>query len=165
MQTYNVTSGSAGDAPELLGTTANAVPPAVPSTTTREVSPPTTEQKALAFVTAYHDAWSRENADAFVFMEKAYEETVEFYGKTTPKAAVIEEKRKFATRWPVRAYSVKPAQVVCSNTCKVDGVVEVSRPRVAKSPGFGRAASDTPETMAADSSWDDAASQACRSIW
>lgn len=126
MQTYNVTSGSAGDAPERLGTTANAGPPAVPSTTIREVSPPTTEQKALAFVTAYHDAWSRENADAFAFMEKAYEETVEFYGKTTPKAAVIEEKRKFATRWPVRAYSVKPgsAQVVCSNTCKVDGVVD-----------------------------------------
>ncbi|WFU89937.1 hypothetical protein QA644_28260 (plasmid) [Rhizobium sp. CC1099] len=47
MQTYNVTSGSAGDAPERLGTTANAVPPAVPSTTTREVSPSTTEQRPL----------------------------------------------------------------------------------------------------------------------
>ena len=125
MQAFRVTSsnsGSAADAPAKTETT----PLPAPSSTPKAAAEPTTEQKALTFLSAYHDAWSRGNADALAFMEKAYAESVGFYGKPTQKAAVIDEKRKFATRWPVRAYSVKPgsARVVCGTTCRVDGVVD-----------------------------------------
>ncbi|NSZ00935.1 hypothetical protein G6M70_12800 [Agrobacterium tumefaciens] len=126
MQSYKVTWGSLADLTESVAASkvAPTTMPATPKTT--EAPPPTTEEKALAFVTAYHDAWSRRNAEALTFMEKVYAETVDFYGKATPKAAVLNEKRTFATRWPVRAYSVQAGstKVICAETCKVDGIVD-----------------------------------------
>jgi len=125
MQNYKVTWGSLPALPERAAST-EAAPTTVPPSTNTEVTPLTTEQKALAFVATYHDAWSRGNSEALDFVEKAYADTVDFYGKATPKAIVIREKRDFASRWPIRAYSVKPgsARVTCSETCRIDGVLD-----------------------------------------
>ncbi len=133
MRSYRVTSGDISDLPKQIETS-KASPETVPATgdapvaKTPEVVPTgaTSEQKALAFLTAYHDAWSMENSSALQFMDRAYGDVVEFYGKATPKTGVIDEKRKFATRWPTRAYTVKPGseRVLCSSTCRVDGVVD-----------------------------------------
>lgn len=126
MQSYKVTWGSLADLSESAAASkvAPTVVPATPQTT--EVHLPTTEEKALAFVASYHDAWSRGNVEALTFLEKAYGDTVDFYGKPTSKSVVIGEKRKFATRWPVRAYSVQAGstKVHCAETCKVDGIVD-----------------------------------------
>ncbi|WP_262568854.1 hypothetical protein [Agrobacterium tumefaciens] len=125
MQNYKVTWGRLADLTESVSTS-KVTPKAVPATPTTKAPAPTTEEKASVFVTAYHDAWSRRNAEALAFMDNAYAETVDFYGRTTPKAAVIGEKRNFANRWPVRAYSVKAGsmKVTCAETCKVDGIVD-----------------------------------------
>ncbi|MBO0128989.1 hypothetical protein [Agrobacterium sp. OT33] len=126
MQNYKVTWGSLADLTESAST-AKVAPKAAPEAPlATEAPPPTTEEKASSFVTAYYDAWSRRNVEALAFMEKAYADTVDFYGKTTPKVSVIDEKRNFANRWPVRAYSVKAGsmKVTCAETCKVDGIVD-----------------------------------------
>jgi hypothetical protein len=125
MQNYKVTWGSLPALPERAASP-GAAPTTVPPSANAEFAPLTIEQRALVFVTAYYSAWSHGNAEAVVFMEEAYADTVDFYGKPTPKAVVIGEKRDFASRWPIRAYSIKPgsARITCSETCRIDGVVD-----------------------------------------
>ncbi|WP_275782648.1 hypothetical protein [Pararhizobium gei] len=133
MRGFRVTSGSTED---LSGRLATAMPspsklpeaysPPEKKTVVPDTAPMTTEQKALAFAVAYHDAWSSGNATALQFMERAYGSVVEFYGKPIPKADVVEDKRKFARRWPTRAYSLKHGseRASCATTCQITGVVE-----------------------------------------
>ncbi|PDT79782.1 hypothetical protein [Sinorhizobium sp. BJ1] len=133
MRSYRVISGDISNLPNQIATSKAApteIPAAGEGTGAKSAEmvpvPASTEQKALAFMTAYHDAWSMENESALQFMDRAYGDVVEFYGKATPKAGVIDEKRRFAMRWPTRAYSVKPGSehVSCATTCRVDGVVD-----------------------------------------
>ncbi len=126
MQNFGVTKGNLTETPERVPTVAAQSNEAGSSPQKVETPSPTVEQRAIAFVNNYHDAWSRGNKEALAFMEKAYAETVEFYGKATSRAAVMDQKLEFASRWPVRAYSVKSgsAKVTCQDTCKVEGVVD-----------------------------------------
>ncbi|MDL2406171.1 hypothetical protein PY650_10920 [Rhizobium calliandrae] len=125
MQSYGVTFGNLNDIAGRLAAAGAAVP-AVSTSATHEPAAQTDEQKASAFISAYYDAWSRGNADAVAFMEKAYGDTVDFYGKATPKVEVVTAKRDFATRWPIRAYSEKPQslKINCSDTCRIEGNVD-----------------------------------------
>jgi hypothetical protein len=125
MQNYGVTFGNLNDIAGRLAVAGAAVP-AVSSSATHEPAAQTDEQKAGAFISAYYDAWSHGNPDAVAFMEKAYGDTVDFYGKATPKAEVVTAKRDFATRWPIRAYSERPQslRINCSNTCSIEGNVD-----------------------------------------
>ncbi|MBB3387232.1 hypothetical protein ACK83U_19500 (plasmid) [Rhizobium sp. WW22] len=125
MQSYGVTFGNLKDIAGQF-TAAGAAVPAPPSSASQEPAAQTTEQKARAFISAYYDAWSGGNTEAVAFMEKTYGETVDFYGKATPKAEVVTAKRDFATRWPIRAYSEKPQslKISCSDTCRIDGNVD-----------------------------------------
>lgn len=133
MRSYRVTSGVLEDLSARLAASTVAPTKSLPQEPAPEnkplsAAPPsmTTEQKALAFAAAYHDAWSNENTVALQFLDKAYGGVVDFYGKPVPKADVIEDKRKFALRWPTRAYSVKRGseRASCTDTCRVIGVVE-----------------------------------------
>ncbi|KQS78826.1 hypothetical protein ASG25_09325 [Rhizobium sp. Leaf384] len=131
MRTYRVISGDFGEEEARIEKGAN-VPSVAPATDAPRVTgagaqhSETAEQKAMAFAYAYHDAWSMPNDQALAFMDGAYEDLVEFYGKATTKAKVLEEKRTFAKRWPARAYFVKSGseKVACAATCRVEGVVE-----------------------------------------
>jgi hypothetical protein len=126
MQNFKVTWGQL-PAVEANDNTSKAAPPAAPPATENADSKVTSdEQKALTFVAAYHEAWSRRNSDALSFMENAYAETVDFYGKPTSKSVVLAEKRNFASRWPVRAYSVKAetTKVICRDVCNVTGTLD-----------------------------------------
>ncbi|TCP80790.1 hypothetical protein C8J31_11430 [Rhizobium sp. PP-CC-2G-626] len=130
MRPYRLISGDFGEEAAQIERS-GAVPNAAPTT-----SPPvargeerryeTPERKALAFASAYHDAWSLTNDRALSFIDGAYADVVDFYGKATAKAKVLEEKQTFAARWPARAYIVKRGseRAACADTCKVDGVVE-----------------------------------------
>lgn len=113
--------------------TASAVPASPHTTSPSTPTHATPEQKAAAFITSYHDAWSSGNFEALTFMDKAYAETVNFYGKATAKAEVLGEKKSFANRWPVRAYSVKPGslKITCAETCKIEGVLDWFTKRIA----------------------------------
>src|SRR5690606_7430766 len=63
---------------------------------------------------------------ALSFMASAYADSVEFYGATISREAVLADKRKFAERWPRRAYSVRhdAQKAYCGGTCTVTGLVE-----------------------------------------
>lgn len=134
MQTYGVTSGSLKDLPGNLASASAAQPaPIAPAQSATvapvgapEAPPPTPEQKALTSTTAYYAEWSQGNEEALAFLVRAYGDTVDFYGTPTEKAKIIGDKHDFAARWPTRAYSVKfnSAHIVCTDICKVDGVVD-----------------------------------------
>lgn len=126
MQNFGVTKGTLSEVSERAPTVAGPSKEVAASPEKTEPPSPTVEQRAIAFVNDYHNAWSRGNKEALAFMEKAYAGTVEFYGKATSRAAVMDQKLEFASRWPVRAYSVKSGstKVTCQVTCEVEGVVD-----------------------------------------
>jgi hypothetical protein len=95
--------------------------------------------RAASFVEMYHEAWSSDNLTALGFMRSAYGESVDFYGKTISKSALIDEKRRFAERWPIRSYAVRPETVLinCGATvCDIQGIVDWS----VASPARGKTA-------------------------
>ena len=103
--------------------------PVTPRATTEvraRPEPQTPEDRALAFMGLYHDAWSKPSSEALRFMQSAYADTISFYGKPVSRVDVLADKRKFADRWPLRAYSVRHGteHVVCNSSCTVSGVVE-----------------------------------------
>lgn len=117
--------------------TAQAGPPSTPTDTpasaptsakveTIVTAPRTSRDKAIAFIRRYHEAWSGDNSTALAFMQGAYENQVEFYGKTVNRDAVMKDKATFAQRWPERIYSVKPGSeaALCGEKCNVSGVIE-----------------------------------------
>lgn len=125
MDQYKITTSGALDVQSAATGRAPAPNVSNPDATAKPVEP-TTEEKALAFMTRYHDTWSRSNAAALAFLSNAYTDTIEFYGKTVSKDFVLNEKRKFADRWPKRAYSVRygSERVLCSAICTMTGIVE-----------------------------------------
>ena len=104
----------------------SAAPPASPPSQAYVQSP---ETKAASFVGRYHQAWSSDNSTALGFMQSAYGDNVSFYGKTISKTALLQEKIKFAERWPIRSYSVRPDSLAiqCQTTiCHIEGIVDWS---------------------------------------
>lgn len=125
MEEYRVTVGTMTDVPQKLSG-ADGTPSVQTTVHDSSVNTITTEDKALAFVSSYYEAWSRGNAEALTFMDRVYSETVNFYGKTKTRIFVVDEKVKFVMRWPVRAYNMKPGStiVTCAAFCTVEGVVD-----------------------------------------
>lgn len=102
-----------------------SVPPPKPAAGGDEETSP--EITAMAFALAYHDAWSSPNDDALRFMREVYRDPVDFYCNVISAAAVLEEKRKFAERWPTRQYNVRDRSmdVSCSaQECQVSAIID-----------------------------------------
>ncbi len=82
---------------------------------------------AHAFPGAYFSRWSEPSSDAIKYFSSVYAEKVNFYGTDLPLAVVIEQKRNFAQRWPIRVYSVRPKSLLVDcqeSNCKLTGVVD-----------------------------------------
>jgi hypothetical protein len=125
MTQFAVTSGGA-----VAGTVSTQVavapvqpPPSAPAPSEPERDP---RARALSAVGLYYAAWSRPNGPALSFLQGAYSDPIQFYGKAVRRDDVLREKAIFAARWPVRAYSVKHGseQVICAQTCLVTAIVE-----------------------------------------
>lgn len=89
--------------------------------------PPNSRDFAAIFALAYHEAWSSPNDSALGFMSDVYTENINFYGNVISSALVMEEKRKFAQRWPIRDYSIRDGSlaVICAGSdCTVSAVVD-----------------------------------------
>jgi hypothetical protein len=82
------------------------------------------EQASADFVKRYLEEWSRPAPDALAYMDQVYPDEVYFYGKELSHTALMNLKRKAATRWPTRTLSLRPnsIQVVCDPThlCTVE---------------------------------------------
>jgi hypothetical protein len=86
-------------------------------------------QTATTFAADYFSHWSETNDNALKYFESVYAERVEFYGKLTSRSVLIEQKRKFAERWPERVYTVRPSSVTTrcnatTATCVLEGIVD-----------------------------------------
>jgi len=83
------------------------------------------EQKVMGLIVSYYALWSRGGTDVEA-LAQYYRDSVVFYGAVTPLAKLMDEKRKFSVRWPVRKYTVRTNTLFakCSDVCSITGVVE-----------------------------------------
>jgi ATP-dependent protease ClpP protease subunit len=82
------------------------------------------EQQAINVVRQYHIVWSESgrNVEPLAYY---YANSVDYFGKATPRAKVMDEKRKFSLRWPVRHYQLRNLSADCTHppVCTVSGIV------------------------------------------
>ena len=87
------------------------------------------EAKAAATLAWSLRSWSGPNDQALAWLDRAYAESIDHYGKLTVKAKVMEAKKRFAERWPVRAYVSRAhsSTVECdrdSEQCIVTSIID-----------------------------------------
>jgi hypothetical protein len=105
---------------------------------------PTIESQALDAAHEFFTATSRSRVETLAYLDSVYSREVDYFGKRTPRAAVLGEKADFVARWPERRYDLRDdASVACraDGTCVVDGLVDwqnYSAPRKATSTGTAR---------------------------
>src|SRR5579875_3823762 len=87
-------------------------------------------QIAAAFARSYFRYWSQSSDSALAYLGAAYAPIIEFYGKPIARSKLIDEKRRYAERWPFRLYTLEPGtlRVQCADydipsKCSVSGVV------------------------------------------
>jgi hypothetical protein len=87
------------------------------------------ERRAIEFVLALLARWSGPNAELLPVLNNAlYTDKVLYYGKSESRQTVLLTKRRFASRWTQRAYTVRPSSLTatCSEaaaTCRVKGTM------------------------------------------
>jgi len=91
----------------------------------REGSP---ERRAIDFVRALAARWSGPNAEILPVLDELYTDKVLYYGKPTPRQAVLLGKRRFAERWTKRTYNLRPGSLAATcagdgGSCRVKGVM------------------------------------------
>ena len=119
----------------------NSSPPVQPAVTRKSVPQPVqpqptivqnvpagspAERAAMNYVQTYYNYWSQPGTNVEQ-LSGYYNTTVNFYGANTPRAKVMDGKRQFANRWPIRHFTVQPNTLYaqCTDTlCAVSGVVE-----------------------------------------
>jgi hypothetical protein len=87
------------------------------------------EVKAAATLAWYLRSWSGQNDQALMWLERAYGESIDYYGKLTAKPVVMGEKKRFAERWPLRTYVARPeaTRIQCDaerGQCTLTGIVD-----------------------------------------
>lgn len=96
------------------------------------------ESMAKAFVLGFILSGSLPKDDLVAMSGKVYSNTVDFYGKVLTKNQVLDDKKKYAERWPIRVSTARPDSIrsSCSgDICRVTGVYDwsVSDPQRNKS--------------------------------
>ncbi len=130
MSEYRVTTSGDGRTTVPLGAEHDSAPAPAPiePTNTPAANPleKSADQRASDFIARYHDAWSQDNPQALAAMEAYYGRAATFYGKSLNHAEIIDEKRKFAARWPLRAYWLVPGseQISCDVQCSITAHIE-----------------------------------------
>jgi hypothetical protein len=85
--------------------------------------------RATGLVVALAARWSEPNAAALRALDELYQDKVFYHGKLTPRQAVLQEKVRFAERWPQRSYKIRPRSVTAScnattEMCRVQGIMD-----------------------------------------
>nr|ALS90961.1 MetaGeneMark_Unknown Function [uncultured bacterium] len=97
------------------------------------------DSRARAFVEDYMRRTEGETEQVLTFVRNSFGAEIRYYGKVVPNAQVVEEKRRYLTRWPQRRYNLKPdtMRVQCDearSTCQMSGELDydVRDPRAAR---------------------------------
>lgn len=117
--------------------------PGIGGVTSAAVDP--TRDNARARTLNYFAEWSAPDNSGLAKLAQFYGSTINYYGSIVPQARVLQEKYKFANRWPSRRYVVRlPTLTVACTTqsnCVVDGLLDwdaQSDPRNAHSSGVAK---------------------------
>ncbi len=107
----------------------------------KEIARPDAPQICASYLRDYFAKWSSPNDEALTFINEAYAPFVAYYGKTLSRGAIVQEKVKFAARWPQRDYSVLSGgryEMSDDGGCAIKGVVRwrASRPTGKSSEGL-----------------------------
>ena len=101
--------------------------------------PATLDGRARAFVEDYMQRTEGDTEQVLAFVRNSFGAEIRYYGKVVPNAQVVEEKRRYLTRWPQRRYQLKPdtMRVQCDearSTCQMSGELDydVRDPRAAR---------------------------------
>src|SRR4051812_18594491 len=81
--------------------------PAEPPTPLHNATGADLAMRARSFVTGIQSRWSDSNSAGLGWLDSLYAHEVDYYGKHLSRDAVLAEKRRFAERWPGRAYKIK----------------------------------------------------------
>jgi hypothetical protein len=83
--------------------------------------------RARSFVTAIQSKWSDATSSGLGWLNTLYADEVAYYGTPLSRDSVLADKRRFAERWPERAYRIQTnsmkAQCTASE-CVVTGNIE-----------------------------------------
>lgn len=97
------------------------------------------DTRARAFVEDYMRRTEGDTEQVLTFVRNSFGAEIRYYGKVVPNAQVVEEKRRYLTRWPQRRYLLKPEtmRVQCDearSTCQMSGELDydVRDPRAAR---------------------------------
>ena len=74
---------------------------------------------ATAFVVELLRRWSTLDNSVLSSLGDAYADQVSYYGKPTTRQAVVDDKVRFATRWPDRKYQLRPGSLVASSRASI----------------------------------------------
>ena len=77
------------------------------------------EAAAHAFPNQYFSHWSERNDDALAYFAKIYAPKINFAGHSIQRDRLLEQKRRFADRWPQRIYTARQDSI--RNECTQDG--------------------------------------------
>jgi len=73
-------------------------------------------------------ATNRSNDLSLSYLEGKYPDQVNYYGKVLPKESVLNDKRRFFTKWPTRNYSIRSSSVTVAceteTICKTEGILD-----------------------------------------
>ncbi len=73
-------------------------------------------------------ATNRSSDLSISYFEGKYPDRVNYYGKVLPKASVLNDKRAFFKKWPVRNYAIQPTSVTINcitiSECKAEGIFD-----------------------------------------
>lgn len=82
---------------------------------------------SISFIRTYMKEWSSPNPVALAYMNAVFPDQTTYFGKTLSHAELMQAKRRFAERWPIRRFVVRPddLSVVCDphHLCTVWGLV------------------------------------------
>jgi hypothetical protein len=85
------------------------------------------EARAIDFVVSLQRLWSLPNSAALAALRPMLAPSIEYFGVPMSREAVMEEKKRFAERWPQRDYFLDPKGVTtecdAAGNCTVEGVV------------------------------------------
>jgi hypothetical protein len=87
------------------------------------------EPRARQFVEDYMRRSEGRLADVLEYSREIMAAEVNYYGKRTSNQQIVDEKRRYVTRWPQRSYKLKPdtTRVACeaaAQTCRVAGEID-----------------------------------------
>jgi hypothetical protein len=91
---------------------------------------PDLQKRATNFVLGVIEQLSEPSELAVMrFLSRVYPAQVEYYGTVKDRDVVIQDKKKFAERWPVRKYTVRPNTMetgcdLAAQQCDVRGILD-----------------------------------------